>query len=405
LAQQTPPTPGQSEKQAVPIPVRMALLDASGARLPLRLTGEGQAAGHERVLLLREETARFCFEDVDAPPVPSLLRGFSAPVQLDDGLTLADRLHLLRHDDDAVVRWQAARRAWIDGVRRALAGADDGLGPEAVAGFGSVLTDPALDPALAAELLAPPPFEILLDACAPADPHRLETLRHRLRGQLATALEADWVGRYDALAGRADPASRALRNRCLYFLMADDLAERHSARAQAQFNAAETMTERLAALALLADQGGEPAAAALAAFRDRHAADDLVLDKWFRIQAQARPGAALDRLDRLMTHPAFRLSQPNKVRAVVGAFAQGNPLHFHAPDGSGYAWVADRVAALIPLNPQLAARLAGAFASWRDLAPPYRDRMRAQLVRLADLPDLPPDLVEVLGKAVRETAV
>jgi aminopeptidase N len=206
LIQRTPPTPGQDEKQAVPIPVRMALLDAAGAPLPLRLTGEAQAAGRERVLVLREGAARFCFEDVVAPPVPSLLRGFSAPVQLDDGLTLADRLHLLRHDDDAVVRWQAARRVWIDAVRPALAGAGDGLGPEAIAGFGRVLDDQALDPALAAELLTPPPFEILLDACAPADPHRLETLRQQLRSRLAMALEADWVRRYEALAGRADPA-------------------------------------------------------------------------------------------------------------------------------------------------------------------------------------------------------
>ena len=403
LVQQTPPTPGQSDKQAVPIPVRMALLDASGAPLPLRLTGEAQAAGRERVLVLREGAARFCFEDVAAPPVPSLLRGFSAPVQLDDGLTLAGRLHLLRHDDDAVVRWQAARGIWIDAVRQALAGAGEGFGPEAIAGFGSVLGDRALDPALAAELLAPPPFEILLDACAPADPHRLETLRQTLRSRLAKALEADWVRCYNALAGRDDPAARALRNRCLYFLMADDLAERHAARALDQFNAAETMTERLAALALLTDHGGETATAALAAFHDRHAGDDLVLDKWFRIQAQARPGAALDRLDRLMTHPAFRLTQPNKVRAVVGAFAQGNPLHFHAPDGSGYVWVAERIAALIPLNPQLAARLAGVFAGWRDLPAPHRDRMRAQLARLADQPDLPPDLEEVLGKALSES--
>ena len=403
FCQHTPPTPGQPDKQPVPIPVRLALLDASGEPLPLRLSGEDRANGHERVLVVREATTRFCFEDVAVPPVPSLLRGFSAPVHLADDLTLADRLHLLRHDRDPMVRWQAAQQVWIAALQQAMTStASAGLASAAIAGFASVLDDAALDPTLAAELLALPAYETLLDAFAPADPYRLESLRQQLRSQLARELESRWAARYADLAGRDDPAARALRNRCLQFLMADGLEVSYRGLCRRQFDEAGTMTERLTALALLVDHGGEDAESALAAFHERHAHDDLVLDKWFRIQAQARHGAALARLDALMAHPAFRLTQPNKVRAVVGAFAHGNPLHFHAPDGSGYAWVADRIAALVSLNPQLAARLAGVFAGWRDLTPPSRDLMRAQLVRLADLPGLPPDLIEVLGKALAD---
>ena len=399
LSQHTPPTPGEATKAPLPIPVRLALLDGAGRALPLRLAEEESTTATERVLLLHGASARFSFQDLAERPVPSLLRGFSAPVQLDDDLSLSDRLLLLRHDSDPMVRWQAAQQVWIHAVRGGLDGtAEAALSVEAIAGFARVLTDPDLDPALAAELLALPAYEALLEAFAPADPCRLEALRQRLRSQLAQALEADWLARHTALAGRDDPAARALRNRCLGFLMADGMADRHRASCVQQFQQAATMTERLAALALLADQGGDAAEAALKVFHDAHAADDLVLDKWFRIQAQARQGAILERLDALMKHPAFRLTQPNKVRAVVGAFARSNPLHFHAPDGSGYAWVGDRIATLVPLNPQLAARLSGVFSGWRELVAPYGDLMRAQLERLSERSDLPPDMVEVVGK-------
>jgi aminopeptidase N len=399
FSQHTPPTQGESTKAPIQRTIRLALLDGTGRSLPLRLAGEEPTTSTERVFLLREGYARFVFQDVAERPVPSLLRGFSAPVQLMDDLTLADRLLLLRHDSDPVVRWQAAQQVWINAMRGALDGAAEAaLSPDAIAGFACVLADPDLDPALAAELLALPAYETLLETFAPTDPCRLEALRQRLRSQLAQALEAEWLARHAALAGQDDPAARALRNRCLGFLMADGMVDRHRDVCLRQFSEGATMTERLAALALLVDQGGDAAEAALRVFHDAYADDDLVLDKWFRIQAQARQGAMLQRLDGLMKHPAFRLTQPNKVRAVVGAFARGNPLHFHAADGSGYAWVGDRIATLVPLNPQLAARLTGVFAGWRELVAPYGDLMRAQLERLAARSDLPPDMVEVVGK-------
>ncbi|GAB4356579.1 MAG: aminopeptidase N [Immundisolibacter sp.] len=408
LRQHTAPTPGQPDKQPLPIPVALGLLAADGRELPLRLAGEAAAGGTQRVLQLRQAEQSFVFEDLAAPPVPSLLRGFSAPVRLQIDLSDAELAHLLAHDTDAFARYDAGQHLYLRIIHRLLAARaageeltlDAGL-REAIA---RCLDDTAADPALVAELLTPPSETFIAGEVDVVDPQAIHEVRRFLRGALAQALREGLLARYRDLAPdgpyrfeAGEVGRRRLRNLCLgYLAELDDIGP---ALCFEQFETADNMTDTAAALALLAQLDAPERERALDAFYRRWQGDAIVLDRWFGVQAASRRAQALDDVKALLQHPAYAPRNPNRVRALVGSFVHGNPARFHAADGAGYAFLADQVLAIDAFNPMLAARLVQAFARWRRFEPGRQALMRTQLERLAAA-QLSKDVYEVVSKAL-----
>ncbi|PWK82108.1 aminopeptidase N [Fulvimonas soli] len=404
LAQHTPPTPGQPDKRPLPIPVKLALFDRAGRMLPLRLDGQTSAASTERVVVLAQAEQDFVFRGVDAPPVPSLLRGFSAPVILECDYAPEELALLLAHDPDGFNRWEAGQQLAL----RAYAALRDGGGEAAVEGWCAALAalfdDAALDPALLADLLTPPGEIELAEREREVDPARIHALRQELQRRLAAALGGERLERHHrklaadagAQPDAAAQARRRLKRRVLELLALHDPAAALPL-AQRQYESAAGMTDRLAALAVLVRHEAPQALNALAAFRARHAQDPLALDKWFAVQAQIPGEPALARVRALEADPAFTLKNPNRVRALLGSYASGNPSGFHRADGAGYRLLAERLAQLDALNPQVAARLATAFNGWQRLEPVRREQARQALAALAGHGALSRNLAEIVG--------
>jgi aminopeptidase N len=408
LSQRTPPTPGQAEKQPLPIPVAMGLLDEAGGALPMRLAGENAAQPGTRILLLDGAAQEYVFEDVPAPPVPSLLRGFSAPVRL-KGVP-QDRLRLLAvHDSDPFVRWdsgqQYAAAFMLEQVARVQRGEAPGFDPALAEAVANTLSGADADPAFAAEALVLPGEGFLADQMETADPEAIHTVRRHLRQQIGTRCGAALRAAYTALTEdgpyRIDGRSigrRSLRNSCLAYLAA--AGEEGVALAAAQYRAATNMTDQLAALGLLADAETPAREAGLAEFHAKWRGDDLVLDKWFSIQAMSSRPGTIAAVRALYAHPDFDLKNPNRARALIGAFASGNPLHFHDASGEGYRFLADAVIALDPINGQSAARLIGPLGLWRRQSAARGALMRRELQRVLDTPKLSKGSFEKASKAL-----
>jgi aminopeptidase N len=414
LGQRCASTPGQNEKLPFVIPVSLSLLSRDGAALPLRLQGEPMAGGPSRVLVLSDVSHSFTFVDIDAEPVPSLLRGFSAPVHLDDALADADLRVLLMHDNDAFNRWEAGQRLLMQTMVAALhAGAPLQLELDTVAALRAVLRDPAIDPALKELLLTPPSEATVAERVAPADPQRIHALHELALDQLATQLLVDWQWAFDSHAVRegyrpeADQAGRrALTNLALAMLV------RHAVRsgdpvwpgrALQRSKDAANMTDRLGAVSALVESHSELAAAALQRLYDQFAHEPLVVDKWFMLQASAseREGRVFARVRELMQHRAFTLKNPNRARSLISSFCLRNPGAFHRADAAGYVFWAERVIELDALNPQLASRVARALDRWMHLAEPYRSAAREAIARVALRTDLSADVREIVTKALQ----
>jgi aminopeptidase N len=431
VAQRVPPTPGQPDKQPMPVPLAMGLLGPNGDEMPTRLDGEAAATTGTRVLVCDSGRQVFRFADVAAPPVPSVLRNFSAPVKL-QGVPL-DRLKFLAiHDTDSVARWdagqQVAIRILLDRVAAYQQTADTGprasrphaaetaalqmpsLDPDLVAAIRQTLADADHDPAFAAEALILPSEATLADEMKIVDPEAIHAARETARAEIAIALREPLAAAYRGLADpgpyKTDGLSigrRALRNVSLSYLAAGDPAS--GARvAKAQFDAGANMTDVLAALAILVDTDCPERGEALDAFYRRWEADPLVIDKWFALQARSSLPGTLEAVRALTQHPAFTRSNPNRVRALIGAFAQGNQLHFHAKSGEGYAFLADEVIALDKANPTTAARLVQALGQWRRFDAARQGLMRAQLDHILVTPGLSPNTYEMVSKSLGDTA-
>jgi aminopeptidase N len=405
LTQSTQATPGQPEKAALHIPIRLALIGPDGARLAL-----GPDGATERVIELRQPSARFDFEGLPGRPTPSLLRGFSAPVRLASDLDGAGLAFLIAHDDDPVARWDAGQELAVRAVL-AAAGARPEAAPLAtllVDAMGEMLRDPGLDPGLGATMLPPPDAAALAEYANPVDVESLATAAKQMRRRLATDLRADLLRVY-ALTGPGNMAAeddlsamatgrRALHNATLRLLMADPDAEA-IALADRQFHDARGMTLRLGALAALADTTGPARDGAIAAFYERHKGSALAIDKWFAVQARADRPQTLDDVRRLMRHPDFTTGNPNRLRALISAFSDGNFLWFHHSAGEGYRLLADIVAHLDQANPQVGARLLGPLRQWRRFAEPQRGLMAATLDDLAGRVKSR-DIFEVVSKSL-----
>ncbi len=397
LRQWLRPTPGQKHKTPVPIPVAMALLLPDGQELP----------GSARLLLLKDAEQSFIFDDVPAAPVPSLLRGYSAPVKL-AGIARERLRFLAAHDTDPFVRWDSlqsyATSLLLDQVACG-GGPVPALDAGLLAAMAATLAQADADPAFAAEALALPAESYVADQMTIADPDAIHAARQAVRAQIGTALHDALRATYERLRDdgpyRIDGAAigrRALRNACLAYLAA--AGDEGINLARAQFDAQANMTDVLAALDVLAATDGGDREAALAAFHARWRGDDLVLDKWFAIQAASPRPQTVAEVRALYRHPDFDLRNPNRVRALVGAFSAGNQVRFHDPSGAGYRFLADVVIALDPGNGQTAARLVNPLGAWRRQMPARAALMRGELERILATPHLSRGTFEKASKGL-----
>jgi aminopeptidase N len=405
-----PATPGQPDKLPMLIPLAIGLIGPDGNELPTRVEGEAASQMGTRVLPLAEAQQSFVFEDVPAPPVPSLLRGFSAPVKLKN--VPIDRLKFLAvHDTEPFARWEAgqqvATKLLLDRISAHQRGESPApLDPDLVAAMRRILADADRDPAFAAEALTLPSEAFLADQLAVVDVDAIHASRDTVRAALGDALVAEFAAAYRELAD-AGPYSidgtaigrRALRNACLAYLGAAD-PEKGAALAMAQFEAGQNMTDVLAALTVLIDLERPERTAALARFYELWSHDDLVTDKWFALQARSSLPQTPDRVRELTRHPAFERKNPNRVRALVGTFAQANQLRFHDASGAGYRLLADEVIALDPINPTTAARLVQPLGSWRRHDAARQALMRRELERVLATPDLSKNTYEMVSKSL-----
>ena len=417
LSQSCPATPGQPRKEPFVIPVRMGLVGPGGRDVPLKLDDWPHAVegSHTVVLTERETTLRFI--DVDAEPVPSLLRGFSAPIELDWDATPGQLLHLLAHDSDPFNRWEAGQQMALQIAIELIESRADStparpLNDAYITALRAVLRHPDLDAAFKALVLTLPDEDYIAEQLDEVDPQRIHAVCDAMELQLATELQADWQWAYEQHqhtgAYTPDPVSsgkRALAGLALHMLC---LAAQTSGdavwpgKAYQRVKEAGNMTDRLSALDALVYSGHPLAAPALERFHAQFQDEPLVLNKWFATQACApdRGGNILAAVRALMKHPDFNLRNPNRARSVLSSFCHGNPAAFHRRDGAGYAFWADRVLELDPLNPQMAAGLARAMDLWANLAEPYRSAAKAAIERVAARPQLSNDLREVVARAL-----
>jgi aminopeptidase N len=397
LRQHTPPTPGQPDKQPLTIPIAMGLLDSAGREIGARTLQFGEA----------EQS--FIFDNVPERPVPSLLRGFSAPVKL-SGVPREQLRFLAAHDTDPFVRWESGQQyathlllamaaAWRRGEALAL---DPGL----VEAMAATLRDADADPAFAAEALWLPGEAFLADQMAVADVDAIHLVRDVARESIRDALHAELRATYQRLTDsgeyRIDGPSigrRALRNACLAYLAAGENAD-GIALAKAQFDAQQNMTDVLAALVVLAAFDCPERQAALDAFHARWRTDDLVLDKWFAIQATSPLPDTPHAVRALAKHADFDLRNPNRVRALVASFASGNQVRFHDASGIGYRFLADTIIMLDPSNSQVAARLVPPLGQWRRVEPARQALMKQELQRILDAPNLSKGTFEMATRSI-----
>ena len=384
--------------------------------MPLRLAGEDKACGTQRTLQLREERHEFVFEDIAVEPVPSLLRGFSAPVVLDFPYSEADLAHLMAFDTDAFNRWEAGQRLAMDILLRGVdalrkdPGAPEDWIPasyaDAVARLLASAFEPGGDPAFVAEALVLPLETELAERMEVMDPDAIHAARLALRRNVARRLREPLTRAYHALKSDAPYApegrqagARALRNACLAHL-AELGDEPDFALLLAHYESATNMTDAMAALATAANHDFPGRSKVLAHFYQTWKGEALVVDKWLLAQSTSRLQGTLENVQALMGHEAFDIRNPNKVYSLIRAFCGGNPKHFHAVDGSGYRFAADAILQLDPMNPQVAARIARSFDRWRKLDPARQALAREQLARIQAQPGLSADVAEVVGKAL-----
>jgi aminopeptidase N len=404
---------GQPDKLPFVIPLAIGLVTRDGRALPLQLEGEAPTSATERVLVLQDAKDFHTFVNVDAEPVPSLLRGFSAPVTLLDSLSEADLLVLLQHDRDPFNRWEAGQRLALNRLLGAVRGGTAlQLDAQYLDAMRAVLRHPTLDAAFKELVLTPPSEAYLAEQLQVVDPQAIHTARESLLLQLAQSLRDDWGWAFEAHQVKGgyspDPVSagrRALANQALAMLCLDAVQRgdpEWPGRAYQRFKDATQMTDRQGALVALTTAHAELAEPALARFHELFRHDPLVLDKWFALQAMTpeRDGKVFARVKALVRHPDFTLANPNRARSLLMGLCRANPAAFHRADAAGYVFWAERLLELDAINPQIAARLARALDRWAVLAEPYRSAARAAIERVAARHELSGDVREIVTRAL-----
>ncbi|SDK71387.1 aminopeptidase N [Microbulbifer yueqingensis] len=406
VRQSCPPSPGQVEKEPFHIPLKIALLDSAGKNLPLDTSG-----ATEQVLEVTEAEQTFRFEGVSEKPLPSISRGFSSPVKVRYGYSKEQLLFLMRFESDDFNRWDACQRLAFMAMEALQqdyrAGRDMRLSPELLSAYRSVLQNRELDPSLVAEMLSLPTAQVLAEQTDEIDAEAIVAARNFAEAELARELEEDLLAGYHAFSNdrpyrpeAGDIAERRLKNTCLAYLCVTEKPE-YLDLAQAQFDSAGNMTDSAAALATLVDRGSdEQAESALQEFYRCWHADTQVVELWFALQASSSQRGSLDRVRALMQHPAFELKNPNKVRSVIGGFANRNFTQFHRADGKGFEFLAEQVVALDRLNPQVAARLVTPLTRWKRYRAELSEKMHAALQMVMESGELSRDLYEVVSKSL-----
>lgn len=406
VRQSCPATPGQNEKLPFHLPIAIGLIDDQGADLSL---AEGQTT---QILELTEAEQRFEFTGITGgKPVPSLLRGFSAPVKLRYPYSRDELVFLMQHDSDGFNRWEASQKLGVDILQTLIAAYQKGeplaLDSRLTEAYRSVLIDESLDPAMVAKVLTLPSEAYLSELSGEIDVDAIHGARDFARHEIAEALELEFITAYDrcnsteVYSPDADSiAQRALRNLSLAYLVETDKPQ-HLAMARAQFDQADNMTDSQAALGLLVHAKDETAATdVLAKFYERWSGESLVVNQWLSVQANDPKLGTLSKVIALMEHPAFTMRNPNKVRALISAFAMQNPVNFHQLDGSGYAFLADRIIELNALNPQIASRLVTPLTRWKRYSEQRQGLMKHELQRIMDSGSLSSDVYEVVSKSL-----
>ncbi|WP_300396643.1 aminopeptidase N [uncultured Sphingobium sp.] len=392
LSQIIPPTPGQPEKRPMAIPIRVALFDR-----------ESRANHGDETLMLTRSEQRFTFQHVATAPVLSINRGFSAPVIVDTNRSQADLAFLSAHDDDPFARYEAMQQLMVNVLVGQIGGqpVDETTVVDAVR---QTLIDPALDSAFVAEAVRLPSEAYLGDQMPIVDPDAIHNARNALQHRIGAELQPLWRDMHARLRANSfslSPAAkgaRKLRNAALHYLVASGAAD-GPLTAFEQFDSADNMTERQAALGILANGESPERIAALDIFYNRYCADALTLDKWFQTQAFALHPDTVDLVEELGRHKDFTLNNPNRVRALYGAFS-GNQWAFHHRSGKGYRLVADCILALDPINPQTAARLVPPLGRWKRFDAQRAALMQAELQRILSQPGLSKDVMEQVRKSL-----
>jgi aminopeptidase N len=411
IRQSTPATLDCNEKQPFHLPLAMALMDHSGQFMPLHLEGEAITRGSTAVLDIKHSQQTFVFNRIGCRPIPSLLRGFSAPVKLEYDYHADDLLLLASHETDGFNRWEAAQRLQtmvLEGVMQAMSdGKSSSLDIRLLKFFRTLLQASQLDPAMVARLVRLPSEAYLSASAVQVDVELIHRAREQLRQQLAEALELEWhacyLNHHNDGSFSQDSESigrRALKNACLDYL---GILQKpaYQNMALAQIHARHNMTDVSAGLqVLLAQDNPAIAAPLLKEFYQCWKHDAQVIDKWFSMQASVNRPGRLPLVKQLLEHPAFSLKNPNKVRSVIGSFVQ-NAINFHDYSGSGYRWLADMLLQLDVINPQMAARLATPLGRWKTHTKDRQSHMRQQLQRLIDQP-LSNELYEVISKGLAQ---
>ena len=418
---------GSNEPFVIPLTLGLLSTDADeGVELPLQLSDESVSTAGSRTIVLTQSSQTVSFINVDVQPVPSLLRGFSAPIILEYAYTETELLTLLAHDTDPFSRWEAGQRLGLKIAINLIAiqainttanienSTENTTLNSYIEAMRQVLRDPALDAAFKELVLTLPSESYIAEQLDVVDPQRIHTVRQELRLQIAAALQTDWQWAFDAhhnngaytpdaySSGRRALAGMALANLCLASKASGDSV--WPGKALQYFKDAGNMTDRFNALSALVNTGHALAAPALAQFHAMFKNEPLVLDKWFALQAGApdQDGNILPIVRQLMTLPDFNLKNPNRARSVIFSYCSANPGAFHRADAAGYVFWSDRVMELDSFNPQVAARLARALDRWKKLDQPYRSAAREAIARVAAKTDLSNDTREVITRALAD---
>jgi aminopeptidase N len=409
LTQFTKPTPGQPEKAPFHIPLGLGLVAPDGRDTPLDLEGTGVL--NSPVIELTQQSQTFRFRNVRERPVLSLNRGFSAPVRVNAGLSVADRLFLAGRDSDPFNRWEmsqaVARDTIVAGMRMLEKGEEPPVPAQFAQSLAATLRDERLDPAFKALMLTlPQEGDLANDIGSDVDPDLVHRASDRLKARLGWALEGElrriWATEKVEGPYSPDPISlgrRSLRHAALDLLAAADPSEGAQI-ALAHFRGATNMTNEIGALLVLTRLDASERETALAEFHAAHADDSLLVDKWLALHAQVPLRDTAGRVRELMRHAAFNLERPNRVRALIGTFAAANPVCFNAADGEGYRLVADVVMRLDGFNPQVASRIATSFRSWRILEPSRQAHAKAALETIKSKPGLSRDVYDIVTRCL-----
>ncbi|QTA83662.1 Aminopeptidase N [Desulfonema limicola] len=413
FTQKCPPSPGMSEKKAMHIPVAVGLLDKAGNDMPLQLAGQDKPEGTTILLNLYKTTQTFEFVNVYEPPVPSILRGFSAPVKLRAEYTSREQAFLLANDSDEFHRWDSGQRFFAGTMINMVQGKIKNHDPDVLGAiiepFRKTLLSTELDKAFISHVLTLPSeseLGILISETAPIDPELIHQVRRFITHAIAKALKNDFERIYQDNQEKGlynidaeSIARRSLKNLALSYLGMLETPEIIKIACN-QFNKAENMTDEIAALGVLSHIQCSEREKAIDDFYQKWKSDTLVLDKWFAIQAGSQIPGIIDKIKELLNHPDFSIKNPNKVRALVSSFCGMNPWQFHHISGNGYKFMTDRILELNAINPQIAARMAGIFNHWKKYEPSRQKLMKAELEKIINTPDISRHVYEIVSKAL-----